>query len=290
MGWPVTAAGAALVLIVLRDVFHTLWHPTRHGGLSRLVMTAVWRLSKTSSRRRGTGLAGPVAMAAVVATWSLTAVLGWALVYWPHMPQGFTYAPGLHSADHAGFLDAVYVSLVHISTLGLGDIAPAEGWLRIAAPLEALAGFALLSATVAWTLGIFPALGRRRALALRISHLVRTHPATDQIDADAGAEILDSLASDICVVCVDFLQYAESYYFHDGDDAISLSRQITGAMKLADQASAARHPDVRMSAAVLRAALDDLAAIIDHRFLHTRGTALQVFEAFARDHGYAEPA
>ncbi|MFD6230292.1 potassium channel family protein [Streptomyces sp. NPDC060232] len=288
MGWSMAIAGAALVLVVLRDVFHTLWHPTRHGGLSRLVMTAVWRLSKTSPRRRATGLAGPLGMAAVVATWSLTAVLGWALVYRPHMPEGFTYSPGLRPAEHAGFLDALYVSLVHISTLGLGDIAPAEGWLRIAAPMESLVGFALLSATVAWTLGIFPALGRRRALALRISHLVRTRPATDQVDADAGAEILDSLASDISVVCVDFLQYAESYYFHDGDDAISLARQIPGAMKLADQASAARHPDVRMSAAVLRAALDDLAAILDHRFLRTQGGARQVFAAFARDHGYSE--
>ncbi|MFB6616193.1 hypothetical protein ACFCV9_18595 [Streptomyces sp. NPDC056367] len=74
------------------------------------------------------------------------------------------------------------------------------------------------------------------------------------------------------MVGVGFLQYAESYYFHDGDDAISLARRLPGAMKLADQASAARRSDVRMAAAVLRAALDDLAAIIDHRFLHTKGT------------------
>lgn len=80
-------------------------------------------------------------------------------------------------------------------------------------------------------------------------------------------------------------QYAESYYFHDGDDRTSLARQITYAMNLADQAAAARHPDVRLSAAVLRAALDDLAAILDERFLHTRGSAREVFEAFAHDHG-----
>ncbi|MFI5763175.1 potassium channel family protein [Streptomyces sp. NPDC051563] len=286
MGWLVTATGAALVLVVLRDVFHTLWHPTRHGGVSRLVMTGLWRMSPSlTRRRRASGLAGPVAMVAVVALWALTAVVGWALIYWPHMPEAFAYTSGLRPADHAGFLDAVYVSLVHVSTLGLGDIAPAEGWLRILAPLEALVGFALLSATVAWTLGIYPALARRRALALRLSHLARTHPTTEQIDADAGAAILASLAAGVSVVSVDFLQYAESYYFFDGDDRTSLARQITGAMNLADQAAGARHPDVRLSAAVLRAALDDLAAILDERFLHTQDAAREVFDAFARDHG-----
>lgn len=286
MGWLVTAAGAALVLVVLRDVFHTLWHPTRHGGLSRLVMTALWRMaSSPTRRRRASGLAGPVAMVAVVALWALTVVVGWALIYWPHMPEAFTYTVGLRPAEHAGFVDALYVSLVHVSTLGLGDIAPVEGWLRVLAPLEALSGFALLSATVAWTLGIYPALARRRALALRLSHLARTHPTTEQIDADAGAAILDSLAAGLSVVSVDFLQYAESYYFFDGDDRTSLARQITGAVNLADQAAGARHPDVRLSAAVLRAALNDLAAILDERFLHTDGTAREVFDAFAQDHG-----
>ncbi len=56
-------------------------------------------------------------------------------------------------------------------------------------------------------------------------------------------------------------------------------------MNLADRAAGARHPDVRLSAAVLRAALDDLAAILDERFLHTHGSAREVFEAFAHDHG-----
>ncbi|AQT75681.1 MULTISPECIES: potassium channel family protein [Streptomyces] len=286
MGWLLNLLGAVLVLSVLRDVFNTLWHPTRHGGLSRLVMVGLWRLSAVlPGRRHASGLTGPLAMVAVVAVWALTVVLGWALVYAPHMPDGFTYTAGLEPADHARFLDALYVSLVTVSTLGLGDIAPGDGWLRILAPVEGLVGFVLLSATVSWTLGIYPALARRRALALRLSHLARTHPTTEQLDADAGAAILDGLAAGISVISVDFMQYAESYYFHDGDDRTSLARTITYAEDLADRAAAARHPDVRLAAAVLRAALEDLALILDQRFLHTRGTSRQVFAAFARDHG-----
>ncbi|MCM9083092.1 potassium channel family protein [Streptomyces spororaveus] len=118
-------------------------------------------------------------------------------------------------AEHSSFTDALYISLVNISTLGLGDIAPTEGWLRILAPLEAFVGFALLTATVSWTLGIYPAPASRRAPALRLSHLSRTHLTAEQIDTDA--------------------------------------------------------PDVMLSAAVLRTALEDLAVILDQRFLHTQG-------------------
>ncbi|MFE0579718.1 potassium channel family protein [Streptomyces sp. NPDC058874] len=286
MNWLVNTVGAACVLLVLRDVFHTLWHPTGHGGLSRLVMTGLWRLSAaTAPRRRAAGLVGPIAMVVVVVMWALIVVVGWALIYWPHMPEAFAYAPGLIPAEHTSFTDALYISLVNISTLGLGDIAPAEGWLRIVAPLEAVVGFALLTATVSWTLGIYPALARRRALALRLSHLARTHPAAEQIDTDSGAAILDSLAAGISVLSVDFMQYAESYYFHDGDDRTSLACHLGYVCDLADRAAGARHADVRLSAAVLNAALEDLAAILDQRFLRTRGTPRQIFRAFADDHG-----
>ncbi|MCJ1676963.1 potassium channel family protein [Streptomyces sp. APSN-46.1] len=286
MEWLVTGAGAALVLLILRDVFHTLWHPTRHGGLSRLVMTALWRLSSfLNSRRAAAGLAGPLAMVSVVALWALTVAVGWALIYWPHMPDAFVYAGGLRPGEHAGLLDAMYVSLVTLSTLGLGDIAPAEGWLRLLAPLEALVGFALLTATVSWILGIYPALARRRALALRLSHLSRTHPSRAQVDSPAGAAMLDSLATALSVAAVDFLQYAESYYFHDGDDRTSLACQIGYALNIADEASNAGHPDVRLASAVLRTALEDLATILDERFLHTQGPPGQALDAFARDHG-----
>ncbi|GHJ96883.1 hypothetical protein SNE510_64020 [Streptomyces sp. NE5-10] len=68
MAWIVTPLGALLVLVILRDVFHTLWHPTRHGGLSRVVMRTVWRVSAhRGSRWRPAGLAGPLGLVAVFA-------------------------------------------------------------------------------------------------------------------------------------------------------------------------------------------------------------------------------
>ncbi|MER6629902.1 potassium channel family protein [Streptomyces sp. NPDC000987] len=278
--------GAAVVLIILRDVFHTLWHPTRHGGLSRVVMSLLWRLSTRGRRSsRTAGLAGPVGMVTVVATWTCAVAMGWALVYWPHMPDAFAFSGGLEPSEHSGPVDALYLSLVTIATLGLGDIAPSAGWLRIVAPLESLVGFALLTATVSWILGIYPALARRRALALRISQLRRADPTAGRAGHDVGAAVLGQLAADIARVCVDFLQYPESYYFHDGSGDISLALTLGHAADLVERTRRAEHPDTRSAAAVLATALDDLATVLDQRFLHTGGTWQRVLAAYARDHG-----
>ncbi|MEU7033718.1 potassium channel family protein [Streptomyces sp. NPDC046237] len=286
MTWLPMLAGALLVLFILRDLFHTLWHPTRHGGLSRLVMRSMWWLSAhPGARWRPAGLSGPMGMVTVLAVWALTVAVGWGLIYWPHMPEDFSYATGLAPAEHAGPLDALYVSLVTLATLGLGDIAPASGWLRVLAPMEALVGFVLLSATVAWILGIYPALARRRALALRLSHVRRSRVTAEALDSDGGAALLDGLAAALSTITVDFLQYAESYYFYDGDENTSLAGQLGHVVGLADQAAEARHPDVRLSASVLRTALEDLATVLDERFLRTGEAPEQVFRAYADDHG-----
>ncbi|MDC0765363.1 potassium channel family protein [Streptomyces sp. HD] len=286
MKWLVSLVGAGLVMITLRDLFHTLWHPTRHGGLSRLVMTALWRLARRlRARRRVVGLVGPLAMVTVVGMWAATVVIGWAIVYWPHMPGAFTVSAGSEAAREPALLDSVYLSLVTVTTLGLGDIAPGEGWLRLIAPLEALIGFALLTATVSWVLEVYPALSRRRVLAIRLALLRDSDPTTGQLDSTAGAVLLDSLATEVARVRIDFTQYAEAYYFHDGDDHASLAAMVSYASALAERGQAARLPEVRLAGDLLAGALEDLATILDQRFLHTGGPPAEVFAAYAADHG-----
>lgn len=77
----VSLVGGVLVAMVLRDVFHTLWHPAGHGSLSRTVMRLVWRTYRRCAGGRLMGLAGPSAMVAVMGAWVGTAVLAWTLVY-----------------------------------------------------------------------------------------------------------------------------------------------------------------------------------------------------------------
>lgn len=250
-------------------------------------MSLLWRLSTRGRRSsRTAGLAGPVGMVTVVATWSCAVAVGWALVYWPHMPEAFSFSGTLKPSEHSGPVDALYLSLVTVATLGLGDIAPSADWLRIVAPLEALVGFTLLTATVSWILGIYPALARRRALALRISQLRRAEPAEGQPDSEVSAAVLGQLAADVARTCVDFLQYSESYYFHDGPGDISLALTLGYAADLAERAGRAENVDARRAAAVLVTALDDLATVLDERFLHTGGPRQRVLAAYAHDHGH----
>ncbi|MEI7033394.1 potassium channel family protein [Streptomyces pratensis] len=290
MEWLITAAGAVLVLVGLRDVFHTLWHPTGRGGLSTAMMTAVWR----STRRfgpRGTiaALSGPLSVIMVILMWTLLVVAGWTLVYWPHMPDSFSYAPGLDPAERADLVDGLYLSLVMVATLGLGDITPTDAWLRLAAPFEALIGFALLTAAVSWISQVYPALTRRRLLALRLASLRAAGGLPSPPRTAATAVLLQQLADAVNHVRLDLDQHAETYYFHDGEPDASLAAMAGYAAGLAVQGQRSREAAVRMSAAMLGRSLEGLAKSLGP-FLRRDGDAWEIFAAYAADHGHAPQA
>lgn len=134
-------------------------------------------------------------------------------------------------------------------------------------------------------LEIYPALTRRRVLAVRLALLHDSDPTTQQIDCTAGALLLDSLATEVVRGRIDFTQYAEAYYFHDGEDHSSLAAMVGYADALARRVQAARRPEVRLAGELLAGALKDFAAILDQRFLRTGGTPTEVFVAYADDHG-----
>jgi hypothetical protein len=77
LGWAVTLLSVGVVLVALRDIFHTLWHPSGRGGVARQVMATVWRAGQG---RRGRGrvslLAGPLSTVLVVLSWVVLVVLG----------------------------------------------------------------------------------------------------------------------------------------------------------------------------------------------------------------------
>ncbi|MCF6508810.1 two pore domain potassium channel family protein [Blastococcus sp. MG754426] len=289
MDWLVTAAGAVLVLFVLRDMFHTIWHPSGQGSLSRLVIQLVWRGSRViKSRRRQSSVVGPFAILCVILTWITIILAGWTLVYWPHMSDGFSFGSSLQPSERSDILDSLYLSLVTVATLGYGDIVPAYAWLRLASPLEALIGFSLLTAAVTWILQIYPALARRRTLAIRLSLLRKAEAAQalSAMDSSAAATLLETLAGELVQVRVDLTQYAETYYFREADDVASLPAQLPYARELADRAASSGRDDVRLSGTILRGAVEDYAYLLTQQFLPASGDLAATLQRYSDDHGY----
>lgn len=281
-----TVTGIAMVLYGLMDMFHTLLHPSGQGRLSGLVLSAAWRLSKILGHRLGSAI-GPAAMVAVIILWVAIQGIGWALIYYPHIPGGFVYSSGVDPADYPEFHEALYISLVTLSTLGYGDVVATDAWIRIASPLEALTGFALLTAALTWFTQIYPPLSRRRALALELKGLADTGYAGSvrELDPVTLSRVLDTLAAEVLKVRVDFTQHTEGFYFQEQNPDVALSRQLPYALRLRDAAMERPEASVQQSAQQLSLALDQLGAELKDGFLHTGDTLEEIFARYANEHG-----
>lgn len=285
MEWIWSVVGALLILLGLNEVFHTVLHPTGRGRLSHLIATGTWNLSSRVGRR-GRTLAGPIATVAVVGLWVGLQVVGWMLVYLPHVPEGFAYNPELRPETYPAIIEAFYYSAVSMSTLGLGDVYPVEPWLRLVSPLQALIGFALLSAAVAWFLELYPGLGRRRALALRIALIREADTAGHLLDMESGTSsgLLDSITADIAQARVDLWQNADSFFFTEEDPEASLAAQLPYGLHLARLARRSHDRTVRNSGQMLEEAIDDFASVLRHRFVTRVDGTDEILREYARQH------
>lgn len=282
--------GIVLIAAIVRDVFHTLFHPIGNGSIAPLVLKMNWRLlGLLPPQRRIAALTGPLGIAMVVLAWGVIAVLGWTLIYWAQMPGGFAYGSELNVHQRHGFVDALYLSLVTISTLGFGDLVPTSVTLRSAAPIEALFGFMLLTAAVSWVLEIYPALHRRRVLALQLSTLRRARAADPGLSIDSvPVEVLTSLAARIVEARNDFNQYSATYYFRDLETDASLAASLEYATRLAAEATASEQVPVRMAGLLMSTAVDSLAEVLDQEFLQLGGDTDAVVAAYALDHRHTD--
>lgn len=286
MNWVVALIGTILVVVVVRDVFHTLFHPIGHGSIAPQVMKLVWWILRWfRSDRRIASLTGPLGIAMVVLTWGVMAVLGWAMLYFAQMPEGFSKSSDLKVAQGNEFFESLYLSLVTIGTLGFGDIVPISPLLRLIVPLEALFGFMLLTAAVSWVLQIYPALHRRRVVALQLSTLREARRANPDLGIDSvPTDVLTTLADSIVEVRNDFSQYGATYYFRDVEVDASLASSLDYAAELAAEATGSEEPRTRMAGALITAAVERLARLLNDEYLRLDGDTAAVIRGYAADH------
>jgi voltage-gated potassium channel Kch len=287
-----TLLGIALILVALRDIFDVLFHPVGRGIVARRVVLGVSAVARRLPGSKGTVglLAGPIGYAAVVTTWAVLLAVGWALIFMPHLPEGFTFDPALDPAEHSGFLDALYISLVNLTSLGYGDISPASPGLRLLGPVETMFGLGLLTASISWLISIYGAISRRDSLAHEVHLTKEAEERLGEKLADADPELLESLlasyAEQLIRVRRDVIHFPITHYFRTEDEERALAGLLPFLSSLADEAGEENRPlALRVRAGILQETIDDFAETLRAR-LRMRGDSTDdTLEHYQSDHG-----
>jgi hypothetical protein len=154
--------------------------------------------------------------------------------------------------------------------------------------IESLIGISLLTASITWIVLIYPALGRMRTLARRLSALGKAQEQTGIPVVSGDVEtLLGDLAQSVIRTRVDFIHFPLIYYFRAETEEASLPDSLNQLVRWAESASRENQPErVRLSGSILKIALLDLAKVLAARF--DSGVSAEdpqaVFQAMARDH------
>lgn len=183
-----TMLGAGLVLLVAYDVYATILHArARSGPIGESLNRIVWRTARIVAfrlprqrRHRMLNVVGPLLLPALIIIYLLLLVSGFALIYYPRMPEQFAVAAEARSNPAVA---ALYFSGITLTTVGYGDIAPHTTLMRFVALVEAASGFALISLAVTYLITVYSALERKRAVALSFYH-----------QAEEGADVAGFIA------------------------------------------------------------------------------------------------
>lgn len=287
-----TLLGAALVLLALRDIFDVLFHPLGRGMVARRVVRGVaWTARKLPLGPSTIGLlAGPIGYIAVVGTWAGLLAVGWALIFMPQLPSGFNFDPGLDPAAHTGFVDALYISLVNLTSLGYGDISPASSLLRILGPVETMFGLGLLTASISWLISIYGSISRRDSLAheVRLAKEVEERLGEKLADADPGLleTMLAGFAEQMIRTRRDVIHFPITHYFRTEDEERALAGLLPFLTQLADEAGEEGRPQaLRVRARILQMAIDDFAETLRVRLRMPGDSTDETLRHYQSEHG-----
>jgi hypothetical protein len=170
-----TTAGFVLLALIVFDIYATVLHSSaRYGPVGESLNRSVWRLARGAAFRLARGrrhkllnMVGPLLLPLLILVYLVLLVLAFALVYYPHVPSGFTFTGARESGDWA---DAIYFSGVTLTTVGYGDMAPRLKPLRLLALVEAASGLIVISLAITYMLTVYAGLERKRAVAVSLYH------------------------------------------------------------------------------------------------------------------------
>ena len=281
-----TILGVVVILAAVRDIFHTLFNPSKQGDLSDLIARTIWR----GFRRflpRALNFAGPLGFLTVVAYWTVSMIVGFALVYLPHISQGFSFSAGIPHDAYANFLGALDASIGSLITLSTG-IYSKQPWMQLVMGTESIVGFGILTASVSWILSIYPVLEHRKSLAheaslLHFSEIHGIRRLRDISESDLHS-ILLGLATQLVTSRNELIQFPITHYFHEHERETSLAAVLPYLADIAAQ-NVRGNGGVALAAAVLGGAIDDYLKFVARAFLRRPfSDRYEILRAFAAEH------
>lgn len=259
--------GVAVLVLVGVDVFITVFHPEGHGGpLTRRQTNLLWKAwralaPREEGRERWLAFGGPVLAVMTPAVWAFLLVVAFALIYYPWMER-FLVSPG---SLRAHWVEALYYSGFAAATLGTGDIVPDQPALRLLTVVEAISGFALVTAGLSYILAIYRENGRKATLASDLALHFSPDDAAPPSHSPGDAW-LEQVARELLHVTLAHAQYPILHYFRPVDPRNSLALQMRPLVPRSGRGRAGTGSEPRGLALAVRA-VDRYLTAADERFV-----------------------
>jgi len=165
-------AGAAIVLLVIADVFLTvLYARIGVGILSPQVARVTWwlfsRLARgfRSQHDKVLSLCGPAILVNLLVTWAALLTLGAGLIIHPALGRSVTVTTGQTPTD---FVSALYAGGSSMAIVRASDVTPDTSAYRLYFLFNSLLGASVISLTVTYLMQVYNALQRRNTLAYKL--------------------------------------------------------------------------------------------------------------------------
>ena len=287
--------GIVVILLVAWDVFETIVLPRRvirRIRITRLFFRVTWhawrflsRLMRPGARRESyLSYFGPLSLLALFAFWAVLFVFGFGLLLW-----GLAL-PVNAPEKTISFLTYLYLSGTTFFTLGLGDVTPVPGVVRLLVVGEVALGFGFLALVISYVPVIYQAFSRRE-LRLSLLDARAGSPASAaeilrRNHAGKHIEELRLILRDWELWCADILESHLSYpvlaYYRSQHDQQSWLEALTTildtcALILAGIEGIPVEP-ARFTFAIARHAVVDLAQVFDTPPTTTGGNRLSPAE------------
>ncbi len=192
MGTVERIAGAALLMLILADVFLTVLYARMGTGvLSKRIGRSLWAAFRYASRFLGKwrplalSFCGPVILLALLTVWVLGLSVAAALMIHPALGDAVRAGNGGTPRD---FMTALVAGGGAISIVSAGDFSPHSAGYKLLYLLFSLIGMTITLLTLTYLMQVYNALQRRNTVGLRLHLLSGETNDAAEVVAGLGPE------------------------------------------------------------------------------------------------------